>query len=343
MNSLKNTFFYFSIIFFFSCTSSETIEVIDDEDDEIFICTNTDVSISKEDSIVIPHATNPVVWQGSYNDDHVTISFTKPVGSDGENETKAFIFDKKENCLVKNRAYEFYNGELNDVSAVTEMAVSEFYIKEWIADEKLTGLVVYTDPHDKITYSRKFWVEFTPADFQVEFTNFLNFDDCFLNKLPLEIDMNADNIIDFKLTYEEVNDVGNTPKYNQYTIKLVSTFAEKNQILSTVKNQEPYFVVHEPPFSSENKIQYLNGVKNALDVFYEYEAPYQSFNYFLNNNLTYSSVLENNKDDYFIVSLSLNNETYYGWIHFNFNALNCEVEIVDTYLNPNAGEHVSVN
>ncbi len=344
MNFLRYSCSLLLIIFIFSCNANETTEEINNnENNEVTVCANTNVSISKQDNIVIPHATNPVFWEGSYNNNNLTISFTKPVGTDGETETKAFIFDKKGNCLTKNRAYEFYNGELNDVSAVTEITVSEFYIKEWIVDEKLTGLIVYTDPHDKKTYSRKFWVEFTSSDFKADTTNFLRFEDCFLNKLPIEVDMNSDNIIDFELTYEEINNIGNTPKYNQYTIKMVSTYENKNKILSKKRNQQPYFIIHQPPFTSENKKQYLVGVKDILDVFFEYEAPYQNFNYFLNNNLTNSNVLENNRDDYFIVSLSLNDEIFYGWIQFNFNVKNCEVEIIDTYLNPIAGEHISVD
>ncbi|KOY53036.1 hypothetical protein [Polaribacter dokdonensis] len=343
MNSIKTFTLLLIICLTTSCSTSETTEVIDNGTTEIIECVTTDISVSEADNVVTPHATNPVVWEGTFNDDTVTISFTTPVGSDGETETKAFIFNKKDDCLTKNRAYEYYNGESVDVSAVTEMDISEFYIKEWVVDEKLTGFVVYTDPHDKITYSKKFYVEFTADDFQVEFTNFLLFEDCMLDKLPAEIDMNSDGIVDFKLTYDEVNDVGNRPRYNQYTIKLTSTFEDQNKILSPVKNQEPYFIVHEPPFTSENKTQYINGVKDALDVFYEYDAPYQNFNYFLNNNLTYSSTLKNNKDDYFIISMTLNNEVYYGWIKFSVNTQNCEASIIDTFLSSIANEHVSVN
>ena len=101
--------------------------------------------------------------------------------------------------------------------------------------------------------------------------------------------------------------------------------------------------MHEAPFTSENKTQYINGVKDALDIFYEYEAPYQNFNYFLDNTLTYSSTLKNNEDDYFIISMSLNNETYYGWIKFTVNTQNCEAAILDTFLSTTADEHVSVN
>ncbi|WP_334057332.1 hypothetical protein [Polaribacter sp. P097] len=343
MNFIKTSGLLLIICLATSCSTTTSSEIIDPVTPEIEECVNTDISISEADNIVVPHATNPVVWEGSYNDDTVTISFTTPVGTDGETETKAFIFDKKDDCLTKNRAYEYYNGENVDVSAVTEMEVSEFYIKEYIEDEKFTGYVVYTDPHDKITYSKKFYVEFTTDDFKVEITNFLLFEDCLLDKLPIEIDLNSDGIVDFNLTYEEVNDVGNRPRYNQYTIKLTSTFEDQNKILSPIKNQEPYFIVHEPPFTSENKTQYINGVKDALDIFYEYEAPYQNFNYFLDNTLTYSSTLKNNIDDYFIISMSLNNEIYYGWIKFTVNTQNCEAAILDTFLSTTADEHVSVN
>lgn len=340
---MKILTFLFIICFCISCSTSNTSEIIDNNSTNGLACFTTDISISKADNVVIADAINPITWKGSYNDDSVTISFTRHVSADGETETKAFIFNKTTDCLTKNRAYKFYNGENVDVSAVTAMDLSELYIKEWVNNKKLSGLLVYTDPHNKITYSRKFYVEFTLDDFQAEFTNFTIFEACIGANLPIEIDMNSDGITDFKLTYDQEDDIGNTPKFKKYTIELETTSIYKNKILSPIKNQEPYLIVHEPPFSSENKIHYPSGVKNALDIFYEYEAPYQNFNYFLDNTLTYGSTLNNNKEDYFIISMALNNLTYYGWIRFNLKTSNCNVEVLDTYLNANANEHVSVN
>lgn len=142
MNSIKPFTLLLIICLTISCSTSETSEVIDNWPIDAIECVTTDISVSEEDNVVTPHATNPVVWEGSYNDETITISFTTPVGNDGETETKAFIFDKKDDCLTKNRAYEYYNGENVDISALTEMEVPEFYIKEWVVDEKLTGFVV---------------------------------------------------------------------------------------------------------------------------------------------------------------------------------------------------------
>lgn len=39
----------------------------------------------------------------------------------------------------------------------------------------------------------------------------------------------------------------------------------------------------------------------------------------------------------------LDNKTYYGWIKFKLKVQDCEVEILDTYLNSVENERVSVN
>jgi hypothetical protein len=326
----------------FSCSSKSVIEIIDEEEEpEVINCSNTDISISEEDNIVIQHATNPVVWEGAYNESTVKISYTKPIGS--ESETFTFIFDKVESCLKPKRAFKFYDGKEVDISAVTEMSVSEFYTKEWEIDKKFAGNIIYKDPHDKLTYSEKFWVEFTEENFEMENTNYTFFNDCFGNKLPIDLDINTDGIVDFKIISERVRDIGNTPRFNHYTIKLISTNEDENEILSPRKTQGPYSVIFEPPFTSENTRQYFNEVKNALDVFYEFDAPYQGHNYFLNNNLTYKNFFENDKDDYYLIKMGLDNKAYYGWIKFTFNSAECNIEVLDTFLNTNADEHISIN
>ena len=342
---MRTLLFILIILLLNACSSkSEVAEDIDQIDNpDIIICSDTDIAISAEDNIVIQHATNPVVWKGTYNETSVQINFTKGVGASNETEKFTFVFNKVNNCLEKDRAYKFYDGQADDVSAITEVEVLEFYTKEWELDKKFTGLIVYIDPHDKQQYSRKFWIEFTAENKEIENTDYLLFSDCFENKLPIDIDPNNDGIVDFKMIYELTRDIGNKPQFNIYSIKLVSTNESENAILSPKNTQSPYSVVFEAPFTSDDKRQYFNGVKAALDVFYEFDAPYQDYNFFLNNNLTYQKTLENNKEDYYIISMNLGNDTFYGWIKFNFNSSNCVVEIEEIYLNPVANEHVSVN
>jgi hypothetical protein len=341
---LKYVLTFLSLFLLFSCSSKENYEIEEEEEDEpevVMNCANTNINISEEDNIIIQHATNPVVWEGTYNETTVKISFTIPIGT--ESETSTFIFNKVDGCLNIKRAFKFYDGNQVDVSAITEMVVSEFYTKEWEIDKKFTGNVIYTDPHDKQVHSRKFWTTFTEADLEIENTTYALFNDCFGPKLPIDLDINTDGIVDYKIISERVRDVGNTPQFNQYTIKLISTNQNENHILSPIKNQAPYSVIFEPPFTSENKRQYFNGVKNALNVFYEFDAPYQGYNYFLNNDLTYKNFFENDKDDYYIIRMGLGNEEYFGWIKFTFNSSDCSIGVLDTYLNGEASEHISVS
>lgn len=224
------------------------------------------------------------------------------------------------------------------------MNINEFYIKSWGEDKTFSGIVAFTDPHNKEVYSRKFYINFPESDFKEEQTVFNYFNDCLGTKLAVDIDVNNnDEVIDFKLEVDTFSDFGNNPKFEKYTIQLISTYPEKNKILLPIKNQPPYLIAFEPPFTSGNTRQYFNGVKNELDVFYEFEPPFEKYNFFLNNLLTYKGRLGNNTDDYFLISMYLDNKTYYGWIKFKLKVQDCEVEILDTYLNSVENERVSVN
>ena len=140
----------------------------DQEEPEVNNCSNTNIGITEQDNVVIQHATNPVFWQGTYNETVVKIKYTQPVGNDGETETFTFIFNKLDGCLKIKRAFKFYDGKQVDVSAITAINVSEFYTGEWILDKKFTGNLIFTDPHDKKVYSRKFWLEFTAQNLEIE-------------------------------------------------------------------------------------------------------------------------------------------------------------------------------
>lgn len=328
--------------FIFSCTSQDDI-IQDNEEviEEVVSCISTNISISEEDNIIFNDPTDPVVWQGYFTEEQVHIYYTIKIGSANETETFNYIFDKKDNCLKLNRAYKFYNGREVDVSAITAMNVSEFYIKDWDRNSLFSGLIVYQDPHDKEIYSKKFWVDDLEKKDNANQTPFL-FEDCYANKLPIEIDINNDDIIDFSLGYVTYFDIGNTPKFRTYTLRLIPA-SNKNKILSPKKNNSPYTVVFEPPFSTENTNHYFGGVKHSLDVFYEFVAPYESYNYFLSNNLTYRSFFENEIPNYFLIRKEIGNEQFYGWIKFELDTANCSVAVVETYLQSEPNVHVQVN
>ena len=129
----------------------------------------------------------------------------------------------------------------------------------------------------------------------------------------------------------------------------MSTDESINEILSPKGVSIPFPVIFEPPFSSDNTRSYAANkfnsvdVRNALDVFYEFETPYENYNFFLNNNLTNKKEFDNNIDDYYAVKLIRNNENFYGWIKIEFDAINCKIAVLDTFLSPNADEHFNVD
>lgn len=343
-----SNFKYLTIFIFFSilcsCEQNKSIEGIEGT----IICNTTNILVSESDNIVTPSTTDPVLWEGSYTDTSIRINYTKKLDNHGASETLNFVFNKIGDCLQIDRGYEFYDGGSGDVSAITQVYILEFYIKDWEVDKKLTGQIVYRDHHDKLIKTLNFWLDFTTDDYTVEDTNYDYFSDCFTSKLPIEIDLDDDGTTDYSMIYEEEKDIGNRPKFSSYTIKLVSTDETINEILSP-RVSVPFPVIFEPPFSSENTRSYDANkqnsvdVRNALDVFYEFEAPYESYNRYLQNNLTNKKEFDNSKEDYYVVKIIRNNQNFYGWIKVDFNALNCKVEVLDTFLNTNPNEHISVD
>ena len=335
----KNFIFILFVSIFCSCEKTIVLEGIEGT----IVCNTSNLDISELDNIVTSDDETPILWEGTYSDTSVKISYTKKIGNNDETETFIFAFNKRGNCLEIARGYEYYYGSYFDVSAITKMPIFDLEIKDWDIDKKITGQITYRDHHNKQVYKVKFWVEFTEDDYEIEDTTYTYFSSCLDNKLPINIDLNKDGNTDFILGYEEENNIGNTPNFSSYTIKLFSAHDDdSNLILSPKKDNSPYFIIFNPPFSSENTRKYHTGVKNTLDVFDEYEAPYQGYNYFLNNNLTYSEILEDNKNDYFLIRMTISDKHYYGWIKLNFEATSCSIEVLETYLHNVENEHIYI-
>ena len=319
------------------------------ETKDIIACSSPNFEVSKDDNIVIPDASNPVLWKGVYTKNTVEIGFTLRLGVDNETETFNFVFEKVDDCLKIIRGYEYYYGSFVGISAITEVDILELQVNEWVVDKKLTGSIAYRDHHDKEIYNRNFWVEFTEDDFRTEQIDATLFPKCFSEKLPIDVDLDKDGNIDYKIVASKEANATNNPAFSSYTIKLISVDETINEILSPKTVKAPFPVIFEPPFSSENTRSYdanrFNSadVKNALDVFYEFEKPYENYNFFLNNKLTYKRTFLNNIDDYYLLRLVRNNSYFYGWIKIDFNALDCKLEIIDTYLNTTANEHIYVD
>lgn len=307
------------------------------------VCNVSDIEISDAHKIAVPNNDSPIFWQGTYTDTSVKISYTLQAGTDGETETLNFVFLKKESCLQLYYAYKYYYGAVGDISAITEMDVFDFKMKDWEIDKKFTGQLIYQDFHDKQTYTIKFWVDLTEDHYETTNTNYTYFSDCLLPKLPINIDVDKDGTFDYAIMYEAGRDRGNNPNYNFYDIKLVSTDEEKNEILASKNGKEPYPIIFEVPFSTENAQTYSSGLKNTLEVFYEFDAPYENYNFFLNNNLTYKNTLNNDKEDYFLIKMNFGDKKFFGWIKFKFDALHCNIEILETFLNPIETKPVSLD
>lgn len=344
MKTYYNLAFCLLILVFNAC------EPISEEEgvEGTILCDLSEIGITSSDNIVILDNSESALWQGNYSDNTVRISYTKDLNDNNTTETLNFVFNKKEDCLQIDYGFEFYDGSTADISAITQVSILEVTVQDWEIDQKFSGQIVYRDHHDKLIKTLNFWIEFTPDDYIPENTDYTYFADCFSDKLPINIDLDNDGTIDYVILADEVVDFANSPNFVAYNIKLVSTDEEINEILSPRGVSIPFPVIFEPPFSSDDTRSYAankfnsEDVRNSLDVFYEFSAPYESYNFFLQNNLTYQKEFSNSKDDYYALRLIRNNENFYGWVKIDFNALNCKIAVLDTYLNPNPEEHIYV-
>jgi hypothetical protein len=333
----KSTAIILLLIFLFSCEEKRLLIALNGQ----VVCDSSDILVSNLDNIVILDSEESIQWKGIYTDTSIKINLTKKAGTDGETETLTFVFSKKGDCLKLDRGYKYYYGSVADISAVTELQVFDFKMKDWEIDQKFSGQLVYRDYHDKQIYTVKFWVEFTEDNYELENTNYTYFSDCLMDKLPIDIDLDKDGMADYAIIYENKRDIGNNPQFNFYEIKLVSLNESKNQILAA-RSEAPYPIIFETPFSTKDASTYEGNLKNTLDIFYEFDTPYQEYNYFLNNKLTYKNILKNNKKDYFLIKMNFGDKKFYGWINFKFDALNCDIKVLETYLNPIETKHISL-
>ena len=324
---------YFTLFLFLSVLYSCNPVIEEEGIEGTILCDLSRIGVTVSDNVVNLDNSESALWQGSYSNESVKISYTKNLKDNNTTETLNFVFNKKENCLQLSHGYEFYDGSTADISAITQVNTLKVTIQDWEIDKKFSGEIVYRDHHDKLVKTLNFWVEFTTDNYVPENTNYTYFSNCFEDKLPIDIDLDSDGITDYIILAEEVVDFANSPNFVSYNIKLVSTDEEINEILSPRGVSIPFPVIFEPPFSTENTRSYAankfnsEDVRNSLDVFYEFNAPYEKYNFFLQNNLTYQKEFSNNKDNYYALRLIRNNENFYGWIKLDFDALNCNIGI----------------
>jgi flagellar biosynthesis regulator FlaF len=128
------------------------------------------------------------------------LGFTESVGSDNETERISFVFKKANNCLKIEYGHKFYDGALVEVSAVTEVEITNFAKQDWVINEKFTGFVSYKKPYNALNYTRKFWRKLTADIFiEEEPANNQLFSNCFSETPPIAIEMNKDGTVDFNL------------------------------------------------------------------------------------------------------------------------------------------------
>lgn len=316
-----------ALLIWISCGKNEVPEV----------CNIVDINLSEGDSIAHVSPTKDYYWTGFEDDTYININYAYKVGNFNESEKFSFII-KKGNCLTIDYAYKFYDGKFYDVSALTIMEVLDFGYQTHISKKLITGFVSFKDPHSKEIITKKFWVNLKTKPTEEAPIYFKN---CIGNQIPIAIDMNKDGITDFSFETEIIENKSNKPNFKRYKVYLKSNQAS-NGILSPIKNNPPYTVIFEAPFTSQNTQIYITDVKDELDIFYEFAAPFESYNFWVNNGLTYSELLTNSKEDYYLVSLRQGTFVYYGWIKFRFLVRNCQIQVLDTYLHPIANQHISV-
>ncbi|PNQ72651.1 hypothetical protein C1T31_10920 [Hanstruepera neustonica] len=292
-----------------------------------------------------------VTWTAKYSEKTLELSYERICGEECIGKD-VYVFKKINDCIK----YEYYYNTYTILMTPTVTSIKEvfsehdFIIQEYIPNEKLVGRLI--GEYGGITENIDFWIDFTTDDFFIEeVPNYISFQNCLNNQLPLVIDVNNDGTNDFKFTYYDELLDGSSSSDNRWISKLSSYVniegTNSNNVILCNEFDGIYrgagISPSELPFSSD---EFTTSSDSYLSIYYvdfvhEDNYPYKQYNFWTSRDgdAFYTSNLSN---FHYIIKMILNGEPHYGYINFSILGNDCEIIIHETYLNPTPNEHIVI-
>lgn len=325
-------------------------------------CTIPNLGVTNQDTAVVTNGrVSP--WKVRYTETEIELYRTTIPQLHGEHDTIGYVFRKVTNLRGLNTCLEFSYGyrhgtgaygniDIGKTVSITKAPVYSYQIQQWVENERLVGqLVVPTNLFGGIT-TLKFWVEYDEDDYYEYENNTPSASECIDPFVPIHIDINNDGVNDFSfknevLDYSSANIFNLSRKINSFKVIPLNN----NSILYKVPLDFSN-LVFEPPFSTQNasETQMPHFTNNTLAILEEFEPPYDRFDYWHFHNVSIHYYhpdhpqygFANDIDDYILVKLEKDGQYYYGWIKLLVKNHECVFEVLETYINPVANQHVSV-
>lgn len=306
-----------------------------------------DLGLTEAHAIVIPEQheypsdiNDNTSWMVKYSENIVELSYER--GYSPENHGNVvYVFKKINDCIKYDYRYEVVMGGIHPINGVYEYFIEhDLIIQEYIPDEKLVGRLI--GEYDSEIHNIDFWIDFTTDDFFVEeVPNYISFQNCLGNQLPMNIDINNDGVDDFRFTRDE--QMYENTAFPEIVPELrnavyFETISNNNAILAGFENNSlPVFTEQLDENGSETNL-----VVWHADFIHENNYPYKQFNFWARYSNWEPYLYSTLTNFHYAIKMIVNGEPHYGYVKFSLSGIDCEIIIHETYLNPTPNEHIII-
>ena len=312
------------------------------DDNETLQCYYSDLGITEANgSSFLTNNGRRINWKVRHSEKFIEIYyFYGPSNGHGEYWEKGHLFERNNNCSKYLLSYNKGFGWYENLLEVRGNLNTNVVLQDWGNNGVFSGKFFNDNS------SSNFWVKLDTNSYYNFNNNIQTTKNCIDLVTPQNIDMDGDGITDYQLLKKE--QIIGTQQVSSLNNSVNIEALNNNSILKG----NTIGILNEIPFSSNNQISNIHESNNILGLLIDFEPPFDRYNFWYSDhhygiNYYYPYFphkgFANNKDDYILVKLERDGLYYYGWIKIKVNYANCQFEVLETYLNPNPNEHVSVN